>query len=84
MTIEERKQKIAVHKYVEYLKSVARVQEIPKNMAEALELRSFIRQLNDYRLDILWARKNLAAECHNLTQIISDLEVKLKCYDSTN
>lgn len=83
MTKEEIKQKLAVRKYVEYLKGVADVQEIPHNMMEALELKSFIRQLNDYRLDILWARKNLGAECHDLTKIINELEVKLKYYENS-
>lgn len=83
MTVEERRQKLAVRKYVDYLRDVASVQEIPHNMMEALELQSFINQLNDYYYDICWARKNLAAECHDVKKIMNELEVKLKWYKNS-
>lgn len=82
MTVEEMKQKLAVRKYVDYLLNVASVQEIPNNNMEALELASFIRQLNDYYYDICWAKKNLLAECHDIKKAINELEVKLKYYGS--
>lgn len=82
MTVEEMKQKVAVRKYVEYLKGVANAQGIPQDPMEALELRHFIRQLNDYYYDICWARKNLLAECHDVKKIMNELEVKVNYYEN--
>lgn len=82
MTHEEYEQKLAVRKYVNYLSDVARVQEIPHNIMEALEMKKFIRDIEEYRLDITWARKNLAAECHDLKKIIGELENKVHYYEN--
>lgn len=82
MTVSEMNQKLAVRNYINYLRGVASAQGIPHDPMEALELRSFIRQLNDYYYEICWARKNLAAECHDVKKIMNELEVKLKYYEN--